>query len=428
MLDRTQAPPIKDAVDFEYILPGIQSFNCDNGVPLYAYRGGSQPVVQIEWVFEAGIWYEDHKAVAQSVAALLKSGTQSRSEFEINEALEYYGASLRVATNNDYATVTLHCLTKHLDKVLPVIQEILSAPSFPEAELEIYKQNALQGLAVKLLQCDFVANRHIEARLFGLQHPYGRYVEAEDLKALNREMLVDFFNKNYQARNCKIFVSGLYEENDLQLINKYFGDAGWSVHRKGSEAKWFEKTPEKEKNFHLVNNESGVQAAIRMARPFVSRRHPDFVPFQVLNTLFGGYFGSRLMSSIREEKGYTYGIYSYIAAYRHEQMMIITSEVGRDVAQASLDEIAVQMQVLREQIVDDEELLLVKNYILGGLLSDLDGPFSIMRLWKNMILNGEDEEVFNKRVDTIKQINAASLQRLAQEYLKPEDYYTVTVI
>lgn len=428
MLDRTQAPPIKDAVDFEFALPEIQSYDCPNGIPVYAYRGGSQPVIQVEWVFEAGLWHEDQTAVAQAVAALLKNGTLSRTEFEINEALEFYGASLRVSASNDYTTLTLYCLTKHLGAVLPVIFEILSIPSFPESELNIYKQNALTGLSVKLLQCDFVANRHIEARLFGRHHPYGRYAEAEDIEALNRPMLEDFFKKNFQPAYCKIFVAGLFSDEDLQKLMNVFGTDAWVARDLEVPTRNFKTSPATELDFRLINNESGVQAAVRMAKSIIDATHPDWIPLQVLNTVFGGYFGSRLMSSIREERGYTYGIYSYLASYRHEQMMMISSEVGRNVAQQTLDEIAVQMESLCTVAIPEAELLLVKNYILGGLVSDLDGPFSIMRMWKTMILRNEDADSFKDKISIIKSVQPDELQVLAQKYFRPDTFHTVVVV
>lgn len=428
MPDRTQAPQIKDAIDFQYILPDIQSFNCTNNIPVYTYLGGSQPVIQIEWVFEAGLWYEPRTSVAHAVAALLKSGTRVQSELEINEALEYYGASFKVSVNNDYATLTLHCLTKHLPFLLPVIFDIITIPSFPVQELDIYKQNAIQALQVRLLNCDFVANRHIEAHLFGSAHPYGRYAELADIEALTRDDLVDFYISHFRADRCRIFVAGLYTEEDIRLISALFGSDDWNAADVEVPEPNFHKYPAGDRIFRYINNEQGVQAAIRLARDFVPRDHADFLPMQILNTVFGGYFGSRLMTNIREEKGYTYGIYSYVAAYRHESMIMITSEVGKDVAQPSLDEVAAEMKKLREQPIDHQELLLVKNYVLGGLLGDLDGPFSIMRMWKMLILNGEHKEAFDERVRVFQSVDAVTLQELAQKYLKAEDFYQVVVV
>lgn len=428
MLDRTIAPYIKDAVDFDYTLPDIASQPCENGIPLYFLKAGTQAVIQIEWVFEAGIWNEPKPAIAQAMGALLKNGTELHAELAINEALEFFGASLKVATSNDYTTVALHCLTKYLDQVLPVVYEILTTPSFEERELNIYKQNALQVLQVRLMNGDFVANRFIEANLFGKSHPYGRYVEASDLESLERNDLVGYFRDFITYDNCKIFVAGLFEDKDIATIQSVFGGDKWNERAGTKTTLSFELQPSEEKNLRYVNNEDGVQAAIRMAALFVDKDHPDFLPMQILNTLYGGYFGSRLMSNIREEKGFTYGIYSYIAAYPKQTMIMITSEVGRNVAQPTLDEILMEMNRLKEEKVDEQELLLVKNYMLGGLLSDLDGPFSIMRFWKSYILNNQGKMEFNKRIETFKNVTVEELQALAIKYYIPENFYTVVVV
>lgn len=428
MPDRSIAPQIKDAVDFQFTLPQIQKHVCNNELPLYFYRGGSQEVIQIDWVFRAGIWAEQKTAVANAVAAIYKNGTTQQSELEINEALEFYGASLKVACGNDFTTFTLHCLSKHLTALLPVIYEILTKPAFAENELEIYKQNTIQAMRIKLLNCDFVANRHIEAALFGKDHPYGRYAEIGDIEALQRQDLLDYFHTNFASDQCTMFVAGKYADSDLALIQEVFGQEKWNqfVTEKTIDVKPINQNAEK--HFMLINNEEGVQAALRIARHFVPRSHPEFIPIQVLNTLLGGYFGSRLMSNIREEKGYTYGIYSYIAPYKYASMMMISTEVGRAVAQASIDEIWNEMECLKNEIVDKEELLLVKNYMLGSLLSDMEGPFAIMRLWKNLILNQEGIKDFNQRVETIKAIQAKDLQALAQKYFVKDDFFQVVVV
>jgi zinc protease len=171
-----------------------------------------------------------------------------------------------------------------------------------------------------------------------------------------------------------------------------------------------------------------VQGAIRIARHFPTRQHPDFTPMLVLNTIFGGYFGSRLMANIREEKGYTYGIYSQIYNYRKDGALLIATEAGRDVCELAITEIYKEMDLICNEKVDDEELLLVKNYLLGNLLGDLDGPFSIMQRWKNIILNDLPAEQFDRNIEIYKTVTPAKLQELAQKYLNKEDYYELVVI
>jgi len=187
-------------------------------------------------------------------------------------------------------------------------------------------------------------------------------------------------------------------------------------------------TPAAEKKYRITNDANGVQGAIRIAREFPNRHHPDFQPVQVLNSLFGGFFGSRLMSNIREDKGYTYGIHSYILNHIATSAWMVSTEAGKEVCEATIKEVYNEMEDLRNELVDAEELQLVKNYLIGTVLGDLDGPFHIIGRWKNLILNGLDENYFYSSVDTIKHITAKQIQELANKYLQPEDFYELVVV
>ena len=427
MLDRKLTPPVKDAVDFDYILPPVNQEHFQNNIPFYWLNAGVQPVVQIDWVFDAGLWHESQTSVAQSVTALLKNGTTTKSALEINEAIEFYGASLKVSPNNDYTIITLHTLTKHLSALLPIIKEIITEAIFPEEELRIYVQNAQQRLAVSLRQAEFVANRNIDALLFGRQHPYGRFTEAIDLKNLSSEALRDFHKKFYHSQNCKMFMAGKIDSTHVALVNSYFGKEAWGEVNV-AEPILFKTQPSTEKKLRITNDEQGVQGSVRIARHFPNRHHPDFTPMIVLNTIFGGYFGSRLMANIREEKGYTYGIHSHIYNYKQDGALLIATEAGVSVSEQTVAEIYKEMDLLCNELVDEEELLLVKNYLLGNLLGDLDGPFSIMQRWKNLILNDMPAEKFDRNIEIYKSITPKQLQELAQKYLRKEDYYELVVV
>jgi predicted Zn-dependent peptidase len=186
--------------------------------------------------------------------------------------------------------------------------------------------------------------------------------------------------------------------------------------------------PAAEKKYNIINDANSVQAAIRIARPFPNRHHPDFTKVQVLNNIYGGYFGSRLMSNIREDKGYTYGIHSYLQNHIHTSAWLISTEAGRDVSAATVAEIYKEMQVLCNEPVGDEELRLVRNYMMGSILGDLDGPFQIIARWKNYILNGFTGDYFYNALDTIRKVSAEELQQLANKYFKQEEFYELTVV
>jgi predicted Zn-dependent peptidase len=186
--------------------------------------------------------------------------------------------------------------------------------------------------------------------------------------------------------------------------------------------------PAGEKKYRVSNDPNGVQGAIRIARDFPNRHHPDFFGAQVLNALFGGFFGSRLMNNIREEKGYTYGIYSYLQNHIQRSAWMISTEAGKEVSEATIQEVYKEMALLRDELVDEEELLLVRNYLMGSTLGDLDGPFHIIGRWKNIVLNKLSEDYFYQSIRTIKTIQPEELQRLARKYLQPEDFYELVVI
>lgn len=426
MLDRTTPPQIHDAVEFDYKLPPINAHKLSNDIPLYWLNGGVQEVAEIDWVFPAGMWYEQKPAVSNAVAALLKNGTSKHSAQQINEALEFYGASLKVNTGNDNATVTLYTLTKHLPALLPMVYEILTDAIFPEEELAIFKQNSIQRLMVNLRQSEFVANQRIDALLFGEFHPYGRFTKKEKIEALLREDLLAFYNAAYNLSHVKIFMAGSVGENEVALLEDIFGKQ--KLMKTILHEELFSAPGPSKMKHRISNDPNGVQGAIRIGSLFPNRHHPDFAPMVVLNTLFGGYFGSRLMSNIREDKGYTYGIYSSIASFVHGGSLTIHTEVGRDVVENAVKEIYHEMQLLCDELADEDELLLVKNYLLGNLLGDLDGPFSIIQRWRTLILNGMTEEHFNRNIDIYKNITTKELQDLAKKYYQLDNFYEVVVI
>jgi zinc protease len=424
MLNRVIAPPIVDAVNFNLNLKAADRFTLRNGVEVYAINAGAEEVMSLEWVFYAGNWHEDQNLVAATTNFLLRNGTSAKTAFQINEHFEYYGSYLNRACQNETATITLHCLNKHIKELLPVVKELITDSIMPQEELDIFKQNMKQKLKVSLKKSDFVASRLIDVYLFGKDHPYGKYTSAEEYDALQREQLLKFYEQYYRNGKLILFAAGKLPENLEELLNTYFGD----LPNKPVTLQQLPIQPATEKKYRITNDPNGVQGSIRIARPFPNRHHPDFLKVQVLNALFGGFFGSRLMSNIREDKGYTYGIHSYLLNQIHDSAWMISTEAGKDVSEATIAEVYKEMKDLQEELVDEEDLLLVRNYMMGGILGDLDGPFQIIARWKNIVLNNLDEKYFYNSLNTIKTISAEEIRDLAKKYLNPEDFYELVVV
>ncbi len=425
-LNRTIEPLITNPVNYSLQLKPYEFYRLKNDVPVYAVNAGAQDVVMIEWVFYAGNNYETKNIVAATANFLLKNGTHNKSAYQINEHFEFYGAYLNRACYNETATITLHCLSKHLPELLPAVTELIAEATMPEEELNIYKQNQKQKLAVNLKKADFIANRLIDVALYGDAHPYGKFTTAEAFDAVSRQDIIDFYKHYYTNGKCLIFAAGKLPENVFPLLDNAIG--GLSLNNNIIEEFTHTAYPSTVKKQNITNDENGVQAAIRMAINFPNRHHPHFKKAAVLNTIFGGYFGSRLMENIREDKGYTYGIHSYIQNHIEQSAWMISTEAGRDVADATIKEVYKEMDLLRNELVEDDELDLVRNYMMGSILGDLDGPFQIIARWKNYILNGLDESYFYDSLNVIRTITAKELQELANIYLVPENFYELKVI
>ena len=425
-INREVAPPITDATHLHIELPLYEKHVLKNGVEVYLFNMGTQDTMMLNWVFDAGNCYEEKNLVAAATNHLLKNGTRQKDAFAINEHFEYYGSYLNRNCYNETAEISLHCLSKHVGELLPVLAELVSESVFPEPELDIFKKNMQQRLKVNLQKNEFVANRLIEAYLFGEQHPYGRYSKEEDYEALQQNELLQYFDHYYQNGRSVIFAAGVLPKGLLSQLESAFGRLNLQRHVLPSNGQPLH--PATEKKYRLQNSTDGVQGSIRLGRLFPNRKHPDFPRMQVLNNVLGGFFGSRLMNNIREDKGYTYGIHSYLLNHIQTSSLVISTEAGKGVCEPALLEVYKEMDRLCNDPMPAEELMLTRNYLIGSILSELDGPFQVAARWKNYILNGLAEDYFYNSMQMIRDITPKELQMIAQKYFDKAQFYELIVV
>src|SRR5258708_24373710 len=245
------------------------------------------------------------------VNTMLTEGTSTLTASEIADKIDFYGAFLQVDYGYDHSQVTLYTLNKHLSSTLPVIKEIIADSIFPEHELETFIRNQQQKLQVSLKKNDIVARRAFNKAIYG-NTIYGLGADFDDYKTLFRDDMLWHFKQMYQPSNCTILVAGKVDKMQLELLTASFG-TDWTSTTVEANISQPELKPASE-HFYFVEKPEALQSAIRMGLPSIIRAHPDFPALQVLNTVLGGYFGSRLMANIREDKGYTYGIGSGISS------------------------------------------------------------------------------------------------------------------
>ena len=411
-LNRTIAPPAQ-AIEKVKILKASTHI-LENQIPLYAVQAGEQPVVRLELIFEAGSKRENIFGASQFATKMLSEGTSRHSSAEISEAFDQFGAFLEISQNADRANIMVHCLTKHLPEILPNLQEILTDSVFPEKELATLKNITLQTLKVNLEKTTFVAGQVLKEQIFGKNHAYGKTLNEANILNINQLAIKNFYEEQFKNKTFKIFLSGKFGEKEINLLNQFFGQNQVSVSQNTTEKPVFEK----EKNESTVIEKVGsLQSTIRLGRTLFGRKNPDFFKFLVTNTLLGGYFGSRLMKNIREEKGFTYGISSSLVPMRDAAYFVIGTDVKREFTSQTIYEIHKEIKRLQTELVSKNELETAQNYMIGAFAGSLNTPFEIADRQKIIILDELPADFYDKYIQKIRSVSAEDVQEMANKYL-----------
>ncbi|MGZ4048397.1 MAG: M16 family metallopeptidase [Bacteroidia bacterium] len=412
MIDRKISPAFKTVEKIEMIRATEKTLK--NKIPVYSINAGTQELIKIEFLFSAGMYQQQLPLQAATVNAMLEEGTSKMNAAQIADAVDYYGAFLEVGVSQDNASVVLYTLNKHLKATLPVVEDVIKNATFPQQELETHLTNKKQKFYVNNQKVANVARKRFSELIFGEKHPYGISVKESDFDAINRSLLNDFYKKFYRANSCKIILAGRIYDDVYTLLDEHFGGNDWLAQNNLNRTSVaVVSSSEREQ---LIYKEDALQSAIRIGKVLFNKTHPDFQKLQILNTVFGGYFGSRLMSNIREDKGYTYGIGSGIASLQNSGYFFISTEVGVDVCKNAIHEIYFEMDRLRNELIPDDELQLVKNYLLGTFLRSVDGPFAMADRFKGIMEYGLSYDYFDNYIATIKSVSASSLRDLANTY------------
>lgn len=423
MIDRSIVPQIQPVDNL--ILPMPRRYELDNQIPVYEINMGNQQVIKLELIFKAGRWHEKEKLVARACSQLLRTGTLKHNAHEMAHFFEYYGASLGIYDGFNTSNIQLYCLSKHLERLLPMLQELLTEPAFAQDELQKFVTLNQQNLKVQLQKNDLVAYRVFTESIYGSSHPYGYNSTEATYDSLDRSNLVEHFNNCYKSNHCNIIISGKTPANCRQLLNRFFGQL-----EQGQlpDLDYPLMPPVERQVLHQVLDPSSLQASIRIGRRLFNRAHPDCHQFYMTNMILGGYFGARLMQNLREKNGYTYGAYASIETLMHSGYWYVHTDVGKDVAEFAIQEIYTEIERLQDRPVHQDELDIVKNYTMGMQLTSIDGVFNVSSLLKSLITAQLDEQFFYEFIDTIKNIEPSHIQAMAQKYLDPNKLTEVVVL
>ncbi len=419
-LDRNITPEIRIPESVSVRMPSQKT--AANGMKLYALEAGEQELIRLSLVFRAGTRFQSSPYIASSVVNMLAEGTEKYSAREISEKTDFYGAYFEYSADRDYAIVSLCCLTKFLSEMLEVLEQMVVKPTFPERELEIYKNKRKHRLTIEREKVSFRARELFGEALFGQGHPYGVYYAPDKYESLTSSHLRAFFKAHYHVGNGFAVCSGNVSDEQMEAVIGFLGRLP------GGGTTAFPEFPPAKPLFKVMEERpEAIQSAIRVGKVLFPRTHPDFVGMQVLATVLGGYFGSRLMTNLREERGYTYGVFATMVNLESSGYLAVGTEVGAEFTEDAVRQIFYEIGRLRTEVVEQAELSLVKNMITGEFMRILDGPFGIADVTIENIQNGTDNEYVKRYLREVKEITPERLKSLAVKYLPEEGLVTVVV-
>lgn len=403
-------------------VPATAKRLCKNSTPIYIIDCPEYEVVRVSFVFHAGTITQKHPFTASATANMLAEGSKELTSQQIAEKLDYYGSYFDINIDRDYSYITFCSLAKFFPQTAEVIEQIILHPTFPESEVATYCNKRSQQLSIERRKVETRAREHFAKAIFGENHPYGISYPESEYANLTRNHLEEHYKERYTAQNCMVVCSGHIYPNILEEIVSITEQLPSTGLLYSQPIPPFESCHEK-----MIQHDGAVQSSIRMGRLLFSRTHEDFIPMQVLSTVLGGYFGSRLMQNLRERSGFTYGVFSAMVNFQHTGYLAIATQVGTEVTQEALNQIAHEIEILRNNPIPEDELNLVKNIMAGEMMRILDGPFGIADVTTENILCGFDNSHINDNLKRIRNTNSEELLALAQKYLCTDDMVTVVV-
>lgn len=421
MVNRSNKPSLGAVKELNVTKP--DEYHLSNNIPVYIIEAGDQDIIRVDILFQAGSRYQQKIFQAGFTNSMLLEGTKSKTAHQIAEEVDFYGSYVYPGSDRDEANIQIYSLGKFLPSTLAIVKDIIQNPSFQQKELDTLRNRRSQSLAIDNKKAEYRAKRLFFRSLFGPTHPYGQIGEEENLKDISRRNLVEFHQAYYHPNNCRIILSGQKASKYLPILEESFGT--WvNEYKQGEVFPVGNEIGSTEKK-HREDVPGAVQAAIRLGKIMPTRNHDDFSALNITNTILGGYFGSRLMQNIREDKGYTYGIGSSLFSFMEKGVFMIGTDVGLEYYVPTLEECYYELNRLSDELVPDQELKRVKQYIEGELLRELDGPYNQASSFKTLLSHDLDFSFLKTYLDILNNITPVEIRDLSRKYLNPDSFLEI---
>lgn len=424
VLDRTRPP--KPGKLPEVSFPPFIERTLANGLKVYIVENHEQPIVSVSMYVLGGSSQDpgERQGLASITGEMLTKGTARRTALQIADEIDFVGGSLNSGSSWDANTVSVTVLTKFLPVGLDLLSDVILHPTFPSEELDRVKLQRLASIKQAKADAGYLADTAFSKLVFG-DHAYGQQAGGteQSVEALSVEDVRQFHASQFGVNNAFLIAAGdVHVDQFLATLNDLFGS--WS--KVSVIERHSPKLPEiAASRVALVSKPAAVQSAIRVGHLGIQRNHPDFITLYVMNMLLGGYFNSRINLNLREKNGYTYGARSFFDARVQQGPFAVSTEVSTGVTAAAVREIISELTLLTVEGITDEELAMVKNYVIGSFPLQIETPQQVASRVAMIVLYGLGKDYYDTFRDKVAHLTRDDIKLAAKKYLHPSQLLIV---
>lgn len=407
----------------EFKLPEKEVINYDNGLKLVLVPYGSIPKATINISLQTGSINEAENEVwlGNLLADLLEEGTAAG--YSVEEKLSGMGGNLNIGLGTHTTSLMTNVLAEFAPEAVKILGDVLVDPKLPASELERLKKDMNRNLAVSLSRPGTQAKKEFFAEVYP-EHPYGRlYPTAQQVDSYQMEDVKRFYNKNFGAQRATVYVVGKFNSEEVKAAVK----EKLSTWRKGPAVNYPVAQPQSNGTTKIVDRPGAPQSTIYYGLPVVGPDHEDYVALDVMNSLLGGSFGSRITSNLREDKGYTYSPSSALATNFRTGLWYENADVTTDFTGASLREINKEIRLLQNEAPGKNELQGIQNYKSGIFVLQNSTPWGIIGQLDFLEVHNLPESFLRDRVKNINAITPEQIKDMAKKYIQIEKMTLIVV-
>lgn len=420
---RKDAPPVHELSSLE--LPVLRKESLPNGIPLYILNQGETEVCRLGIFIRGGYSESNTPSVASLAASLMREGSVRYPAENLADLFERNGAWIDTAAHNHYTAIHVYSLNNRFNEVLPGVADMILNPEFSDDVFEIFRENKARSLETDMCKVAVIASRESDRIFYGKDHPMGRIEHPDNIRDINVDEIRNFHSERCNASDITLFLTGKIDEEAIKTVSAGFGSITndrkpFSLSIMLPEGKW-------DKDVQTFSLSAANQAAVKMTIPAISRANYDYEMLRVAVCGLGGYFGSRLNTNIREEKGLTYGITSSIIGIDGFGAINISCQCDERYVDTVIREIRYELDRMKSGDYTDDEIARLKRFYMTSLSGILESPFSVMDFYESSFIADIPSDYFTQQLRALENLSPAILREIASKYFHHDEALTVVV-